>query len=152
MTWSSLCSRYWSAMFDFKLSRPYRCFYGSPFCTISAYSKLFPKDCHFFVLVFLSFFLDSKQIFFFLVFNFMPGSPIPFLENNTWGKRRYGIFQPFFNSISLKSAQWFPQAKKRKKLGPCMNVFLNFDPYSTLDLFHPKRWLRKRSNIKEIET
>ena len=29
-----------------------------------------------------------------------------------------------------------------KKLGPCMNVFINFDPYSTLDLSH----------IKEIET
>ena len=26
-----------------------------------------------------------------------------------------------------------------KKLGPCMNVFLNFDPYTTLDLFHPKQ-------------
>ena len=39
-----------------------------------------------------------------------------------------------------------------KKLGPCMNVFLNFDPYTTLDLFHPKQWLQKRSNIKEIET
>ena len=38
-----------------------------------------------------------------------------------------------------------------KKLGPCMNVFLNFDPYTTLDLFDPKQWL-KRSNIKEIET
>ena len=38
-----------------------------------------------------------------------------------------------------------------KRLGPCMNVFLNFDPYTTLDLFHPKQWLRKRSNIKEIE-
>ena len=39
-----------------------------------------------------------------------------------------------------------------KNLGPCMNVFLNFDPYTTLDLFHPKQWLQKRSNIKEIET
>ena len=39
-----------------------------------------------------------------------------------------------------------------KKLGPCMNEFLNFDPYTTLDLFHPKQWLQKRSNIKEIET
>ena len=28
----------------------------------------------------------------------------------------------------------------------------NFDPYTTLDLFHPKQWLQKRSNIKEIET
>ena len=26
-----------------------------------------------------------------------------------------------------------------KKLGPCMNVFLNFDPCTTLDLFHPKQ-------------
>ena len=39
-----------------------------------------------------------------------------------------------------------------KKLGPCMNVFLNFDPYTTLDLFQPKKWLQKRWNIKEIET
>ena len=41
-----------------------------------------------------------------------------------------------------------------KKLGPCMKVFLNFDPCTTLDLFHPKwlQWLQKRSNIKEIET
>ena len=39
-----------------------------------------------------------------------------------------------------------------KKLGPCMNVFLNFDRYTTLDLFHPKQWLQKRLNIKEIET
>ena len=38
-----------------------------------------------------------------------------------------------------------------KRLGPCMNVFLNSDPYTTLDLFHPKQWLQKRSNIKEIE-
>ena len=33
-----------------------------------------------------------------------------------------------------------------------MNVFLNFDPYTTLDLFHPKQCLEKWSNIKEIET
>ena len=39
-----------------------------------------------------------------------------------------------------------------KKLRPCMNVFINFDPYTTLDLFHPKQRLQKRSNIKEIET
>ena len=39
-----------------------------------------------------------------------------------------------------------------KNLEPCMNVFLNFDLYTTLDLFHPKRWLQKRSIIKEIET
>ena len=39
-----------------------------------------------------------------------------------------------------------------KKLGPCMNVFLNFEAYTPLDLFHPKQWLQKRSNIKEIET
>ena len=39
-----------------------------------------------------------------------------------------------------------------KKLGPRINVFLNFDPYTTLDLFHPKQLLQKRSNIKEIET
>ena len=38
-----------------------------------------------------------------------------------------------------------------KKLGPCMNVYLNFDP-STLDLFHQKQWVQKRSNIKETET
>ena len=30
--------------------------------------------------------------------------------------------------------------KKRneKKFGPCINVFLNFDPYTTLDPFDPK--------------
>ena len=39
-----------------------------------------------------------------------------------------------------------------KKLGPCMNVFINFYPWTTLDLFHPKQWLQKRSNIKEIKT
>ena len=39
-----------------------------------------------------------------------------------------------------------------RKLGPRMNVLLDFDPYTTLDLFHPKQWLQKRSNIKEIET
>ena len=33
-----------------------------------------------------------------------------------------------------------------------MNVFLNFDPYNTLDLSHPKQLLQKGSNIKEIET
>ena len=33
-----------------------------------------------------------------------------------------------------------------------MNVFLNFDPYTSLDLFHPNQGLQKRSNIKEIET
>ena len=26
-----------------------------------------------------------------------------------------------------------------KKLGPCMNLFLNFDHYTTLDLFLPKQ-------------
>ena len=30
-----------------------------------------------------------------------------------------------------------------------MNILINFDPYTTLDLFHLKQ---KRSNIKEIET
>ena len=39
-----------------------------------------------------------------------------------------------------------------KKLGPCMNVFTNYDPYTTLDLFHPKQWVQNVSNIKEIET
>ena len=38
-----------------------------------------------------------------------------------------------------------------EKLGPCMN-FLNFNPCTTLNMFHPKQWLHKRSNIKEIET
>ena len=33
-----------------------------------------------------------------------------------------------------------------------MNVFIKFDPYTILDLFHSKQWLKKRSNIKEIET
>ena len=31
-------------------------------------------------------------------------------------------------------------------------VFLNFDPYTTLDLFHPKQWLKKGLDIKVIET
>ena len=34
------------------------------------------------------------------------------------------------------------QAMKRRKivkLGLCMTAFLNFDPYTTLDLFHPKQ-------------
>ena len=39
-----------------------------------------------------------------------------------------------------------------EKLEPCMNVFINFYPYTTLNLFHPKQRLQKRSNIKEIET
>ena len=26
-----------------------------------------------------------------------------------------------------------------RKLGPCMNVFINFYPSTTLDLFHPKQ-------------
>ena len=30
-----------------------------------------------------------------------------------------------------------------KKLGSCMNVFINFDHYTTLDLFHPKQWLKE---------
>ena len=36
-----------------------------------------------------------------------------------------------------------------KKLGPCMNVFLNFDPYTTLDLFNPKQWLQKDQILKK---
>ena len=85
----------------------------------------------------------------------------------------YGIFLPVFNSISFKWAQWFSTSCKpcrdvkmvnlgkeienekkwnEKKLGPCMNIFLNFDPNTTLDLFHPKQWVQKGSNIKEIET
>ena len=39
-----------------------------------------------------------------------------------------------------------------KKVGPCKNVFINFDPYTTLNLFHPEQWLQNISNIKEIET
>ena len=39
-----------------------------------------------------------------------------------------------------------------KKLEPIMNVFFNFDPYTTLDLFDPKQLLQKRSNIKQIYT
>ena len=31
-----------------------------------------------------------------------------------------------------------------------MNVFSNFDPYTTLDPFHPKQWLQNRSNIKKV--
>ena len=31
-----------------------------------------------------------------------------------------------------------------KKLGPCMNVFNNFDPYTALDLFHPKPWMTSK--------
>ena len=35
-----------------------------------------------------------------------------------------------------------------------MNVFINFDLHTTLDLFqfHPRQWLQNRSNIKEKET
>jgi len=29
-----------------------------------------------------------------------------------------------------------------KKLGPFKSVFINFDPYTTLDLLHPKQWLQ----------
>ena len=85
------------------------------------------------------------------------------------------IILPVFISISLKLAQWFSTSRKacreakqkkmvnlgkeienderwnEKKLGPFMNVFLNFDPHTTLDLFHPND-LKKWSNIKEIET
>ena len=39
-----------------------------------------------------------------------------------------------------------------KKLGPRMNVFINFDRYTTLNRFHAKQWLQNKSNIKEIET
>ena len=34
-----------------------------------------------------------------------------------------------------------------KKLGPCMSVFINFAPHTTLDLFHPKIL----NQYKEIE-
>ena len=91
-------------------------------------------------------------------------------ENNTRGKRRYGIFLSVFNLISLKWAQSvvvFPHILqsmqrrkivklvnlgkeiqnerkwKEKKLGPCMNVFINFDLDTTLDLFSSKRMTSK---------
>ena len=32
-----------------------------------------------------------------------------------------------------------------KKLEPLMKVFINFDPYTTLDLLHPKQWLQNSS-------
>ena len=107
----------------------------------------------------------------------MLSNPI-YIENNTWGKRRYGIFLPVFNSIaiSLKWAQsvvifHILQAMQRrkivkmvnlgqeienekkwkeKKLVPCMNVIINFDPYNPLDLFHPNQWLQKWWNIEEM--
>ena len=44
------------------------------------------------------------------------------------------------------------EKRNERKLAPCMNVFINFLPYITLDLFHPKQWLQKRLNMKEIET
>jgi len=42
--------------------------------------------------------------------------------------------------------------KKWNEETQTINVFLNFDSSTTLDLFHPKQWLQKRSNIKERET
>ena len=32
-----------------------------------------------------------------------------------------------------------------KKLEPLMSVFINFNPYTTLDLLHPKQWLQNSS-------
>ena len=29
-----------------------------------------------------------------------------------------------------------------KKVAPCMNVFINFDPYTTLHVSYPKQWLQ----------
>jgi len=37
----------------------------------------------------------------------------------------------------------------KTKLGPCMNVFLNFDPYTSLDLFHPKNDFKKDQILKK---
>ena len=36
-----------------------------------------------------------------------------------------------------------------KKLGTCMNVFLNFDSYTTLDLFHPNNDFKKDQILKK---
>ena len=36
------------------------------------------------------------------------------------------------------------EKRNERKLAPCMNVFINFLPYTTLDLFHPKQWLQKK--------
>ena len=40
---------------------------------------------------------------------------------------------------------------KRNKLGPCMNVFIDFNPYTTLDLFHPKQMIIDRFRILWFE-
>ena len=37
-----------------------------------------------------------------------------------------------------------------KKLGPCMTVFINFDPYTTLDLLHPKQWLKNSGQLNRL--
>ena len=134
----------------------------SPFCTIPFQSCLFA-----FVFVTLLW-IARKYIFLVLQFNALQSNQ---KENNTRRKRRYGIILPVFNLISLKWTQSvviFPhilQAMQRrkmvkmvnlgkeienkkkwkeKKLGPCMNVFINFDPDTTLDLCHPKKMTSKR--------
>ena len=38
---------------------------------------------------------------------------------------------------------------ERKELGACMNVFINFDPHTTLDLFHPKQYFKKDQILKK---
>ena len=85
---------------------------NSPFCVIPFHWCLF-------VLVFVPFFLDSKQIYkFFSFFHFMLSNPIIKNNTGTWGKRRYGIFIPVFNLIPLNWAQWFSTSCKpcRRKI------------------------------------
>ena len=130
---------------------------------------------HVFLCSFLCPFFWIRKEIFFLVLQFH-ALQSNYIGNNTRGKRRYGIFLPIFNSICLSSVRSIfhilqvmlrrkilkvvnlgkeienDKKLNEKKFGPCINVFLNFDPYITLDLFHSKQWLQKRSNIKEIET
>ena len=56
----------------------------------------------------------------------------------------FHILQAMYRRIIVKMANLgreIENLKKcnEKKLGPCMNIFLNFNPYITLDLFHPKQ-------------
>ena len=84
-----------------------------------------------------------------------------FYQSSTWYlSSERSDFPRLASHIEPKIVKWLIWRKKlkitrsetkRNSIGQCMNVFLNFDPHTTLDLFHPKQWLQKRSNIKEIE-
>ena len=55
----------------------------------------------------------------------------------TWNSKMVNLGKEIENDKNLNEM----------KLGPSMNIFRNFDPYTTLDPFYPKQWLQKRSNI-----